>query len=119
MRLGLHAHAIPDLEALVREHPSRERPYCQLMLALYRCGRQSEALETYQHARRMLIDELGVEPGPAMRDLVGLILDQDASLEPERLVPAARASEAPSTVAVAAGAHGRPMECRRSNDNNG
>jgi DNA-binding SARP family transcriptional activator len=96
--LGLHANVIPDLEALVREQPLRERAYGQLMLALYRSGRQSDALETYQHARRTLIDELGVEPGPALRDLVGLILDQDASLEPERL-QRTRASETPPDVA--------------------
>jgi DNA-binding SARP family transcriptional activator len=85
--LGHQGEVIPELEAFVREQPLRERPYGQLMLALYRCGRQSDALETYQHARRTLIDELGVEPGPALRDLVGLILEQDASLEPEPVVP--------------------------------
>ena len=105
LALGHHAEVIPDLEAFIREHPFRERPYGQLMLALYRCGRQSDALETYQHARRTLIDELGVEPGPALRDLVGLILEQDATLEPERGVAVATTLEGPETNLTSRGLH--------------
>ena len=86
IRLGHHAEVVPELEALVREQPFRERPYGQLMLALYQSGRQSDALATYQHARQTLIDELGIEPGPGLRDLVGLILEQDASIDPKRAV---------------------------------
>src|SRR5262249_59000303 len=61
---GRHASVIPELEALVREHPLRERLTGQLMLALYRCGRQADALEVYRQARERLGSELGIEPGP-------------------------------------------------------
>ncbi|MBV8989951.1 MAG: AAA family ATPase, partial [Solirubrobacterales bacterium] len=77
---GHHAEILLDLEALVREHPLRERPRGQLMLALYRCGRQAEALDAYQQARRMLVEELAVEPGAALRELEQAILRQDESL---------------------------------------
>ena len=64
LALGHHAELVPELEALVREHPTRERLREALMLALYRSGRQVEALETYRDARRTLDEELGLEPGP-------------------------------------------------------
>jgi DNA-binding SARP family transcriptional activator len=78
---GHHAGVISDLEALTREQPFRERPRQQLMLALYRCGRQAEALEAFQQTRRMLVDELGLEPSSALRDLEQAILRQEPSLE--------------------------------------
>jgi YVTN family beta-propeller protein len=81
LALGRHAELVPDLEALIREHPLRERPRAQLMLALYRSGRQAEALEAYQQARRMLADELGLEPGRTLQELEGAILRQDAQLD--------------------------------------
>ena len=62
---------VAELEALVSEHPLRERPRGQLMLALYRSGRQAEALEAYHAARRSLVDELGIEPGRQLRELHG------------------------------------------------
>jgi len=81
LELGRHAELVSDLEALVREHPLRERPRGQLMLALYRCGRQAEALEAFQQARRLLVEELAVEPSQALRELEQLILRQDPSLQ--------------------------------------
>jgi DNA-binding SARP family transcriptional activator/streptogramin lyase len=78
--LGRHAEVVPELEGLVREHPLRERLRAQLMLALYRSGRQSEALDAYQQARRLLSAELGLEPGRTLRELEAAILRQDAQL---------------------------------------
>ena len=82
LALGRHADLVAELEGLVALHPLRERLRAQLMVALYRCGRQAEALEAYGAARRALIDELGVEPGPALRDLHAAILRQDPELAP-------------------------------------
>jgi YVTN family beta-propeller protein len=79
---GEHTRLVGELEALVREHPLRERVQGQLMLALYRSGRQADALETYHMARDRLIDELGLEPGRALRDLERAILAQDPALDP-------------------------------------
>jgi ABC-type transport system substrate-binding protein/DNA-binding SARP family transcriptional activator len=84
LALGRHADVVVELEALAAEHPLRERLHGQLMIALYRSGRQAEALEAYQAARRTLVDELGLEPGPALRQLESAILRQDASLDPPR-----------------------------------
>ncbi len=78
---GRHAEIIGDLEALVAEHPLRERLRGLLMLALYRSGRQAEALEVYQETRRILVDELGIEPGKSLRDIEKAILRQDPSLD--------------------------------------
>ena len=90
LELGLHAQLVPELEALVREHPLRERLRAQLMLALYRCGRQAEALDAYQRGRRLLSDELGLEPGDRLKQLEKAILEQDPSLAlDERRLPAA------------------------------
>jgi DNA-binding SARP family transcriptional activator len=78
--LGRHAELIPELESLVAEHPLREGLRAQLMVALYRSGRQAESLEAYQAARRTLVDELGIEPGPALQELERAVLQQDPSL---------------------------------------
>lgn len=80
LALGRHAELVGELEALVNEHPLRERMRGQLMLALYRAGRQAEALEAYQDARRALVDELGIDPTPHLQVLEKKILRQDASL---------------------------------------
>jgi DNA-binding SARP family transcriptional activator/tetratricopeptide (TPR) repeat protein len=77
---GLHAELVGELTQLAHDHPWRERFHAQLMLALYRCGRQAEALAAYQRTRRMLVDELGVEPGRELRDLQAGILDADPDL---------------------------------------
>jgi DNA-binding SARP family transcriptional activator len=81
LALGRHAELVPELEALVAEHPMREAVQAQLMLALYRAGRQAEALESYQTARRELAEELGIEPSSALRKLEKAILRQDSTLE--------------------------------------
>jgi len=73
---------VGELEALVAEHPLRERLRGQLMLALYRSGRQAEALAAYQDARRALVDGLGLEPGRELRELEQAILRQDPGLDP-------------------------------------
>ena len=80
LALGRHVAVVADLEALVREQPFRERPRGQLMLALYRCGRQADALDVYRHGRRRMVDELGLEPGLALRELQEKILGQSAEL---------------------------------------
>ena len=81
LALGKHARLVGELENIVATQPLRERPYQQLMIALYRCGRQAEALAVYQRARRALVDELGIEPGQQLRELELAILRQDQSLE--------------------------------------
>jgi DNA-binding SARP family transcriptional activator len=81
LALGRHDELVGDLEALVAEHPLRERLRGHLMVALYRSGRQAEALEAYQDARRALVDELGIDPSPALQGLERQILQQDPALE--------------------------------------
>ncbi len=81
LALGRHADLVAELEAFATEHPLRERVRAQLMLALYRCGRQADALTVYQAARRTLVEELGIEPSPPLRELQQAILRQDPSLE--------------------------------------
>ena len=81
--LGLEQAAIPDLQASVREQPLRESLWRLLMMALYRTGRQAEALEAYASARRLLGEELGVEPGTELEALQRRILQQDPSLRPQ------------------------------------
>jgi len=85
---GRHADVLPDVQVLTREHPLRERPHGLLMLALYRCGRQAEALEAYRATRTRLVEELGIEPGPALQELEQQILRQDAVLIPAGTPPA-------------------------------
>jgi DNA-binding SARP family transcriptional activator len=81
LALGRHAALVAELDALVAEHPLRERLRGQLMLALYRSGRQAEALTAYQTARRVLVDELGIEPSHALQELERAMLRQDPALE--------------------------------------
>src|SRR5205807_7543580 len=82
LEVGAAAQLVAELEALIAEHPMRERLRALLMLAFYRCGRQAEALEAYQTARRLLVEELGIEPSPALQQLEQAILRQEPSLEP-------------------------------------
>src|SRR5712691_10892986 len=101
LALGRHGELAGELEGLVAGHPLRERPRGQLMLALYRSGRQAEALEAYQETRRALVEELGIEPSPALQELERAILRQDAALDlageapvPERAILVAVRDEA-------------------------
>lgn len=87
LALGRHEELIADLEALVAEQPLREHPWGQLMLALHRSGRRSEALDAYQRARRLLREELGVEPGEELGQLEVRILQGDPALIPDRPEP--------------------------------
>jgi predicted ATPase/DNA-binding SARP family transcriptional activator len=102
--LGRHDELVPELEALVREEPLRERPRRQLMLALYRSGRQADALAAYRDARRALVEELGLEPSAELRELEAAILRQEASLtvEPAELL-ARRRLPAPATPLIGRG----------------
>jgi DNA-binding SARP family transcriptional activator len=89
LEAGRHAEIVGEVEALVDRHPTRERLRAHLMLALYRSGRQAEALGVYQDARRTLVDELGIEPGRDLQQLHGEILRQDAGLRaPDSAPPA-------------------------------
>lgn len=81
LEMGNHQHICGELMELVDEHPLRERLYGFLMLALYRSGQQAEALEVCRRARAVLIDEVGVEPGPELRDLEHAILNRDPELD--------------------------------------
>ena len=81
LSLGEHRALVGELDALVGKHPLRERLRGQLMLALYRSGRQAEALESYQHGRNVFVDELGIEPGRSLRELHQQILRQDSRLD--------------------------------------
>ncbi len=81
MAAGRHAEVTAELEALIAEEPLRERFHAQRMLALYRDGRQSEALDAYRAARKTLIEEIGSEPGRELQDLQAAILDQDPRLD--------------------------------------
>jgi DNA-binding SARP family transcriptional activator len=94
--LGRHAELLPELETLVREEPLRERRRAQLMLALYRSGRQADALDVYRNGRKLLADELGLEPGTELRQLEKAILEHDPDLAPPaRAVPRDAAAASP------------------------
>jgi DNA-binding SARP family transcriptional activator len=80
LALGRHGEVVGELRELVAEHPLRERLRAQLMVALYRSGRQAEALEVYRDGRAVLSAELGIEPGPALRELERAILQHDPEL---------------------------------------
>ncbi len=102
---GRHAELVGELEALVAEHPYREELRAQLMLALYRAGRQAEALATYQEGRTLLVDELGIEPSRALQQLERAILLQDPTLElPESPREPARAGRSSFPAALDTGA---------------
>ncbi|MEO5576418.1 MAG: BTAD domain-containing putative transcriptional regulator [Gaiellaceae bacterium] len=92
LELGRHAGLVGELEQLVATHPLRERLRGQLMLALYRCGRQAEALEVYRAARLALADELGLDPSPELQELERRVLRQD----PELAAPAEVTDSAPA-----------------------
>ncbi|HEU0248765.1 MAG TPA: BTAD domain-containing putative transcriptional regulator [Gaiellaceae bacterium] len=87
LALGSHARLVGELEELVAAHPLRERFRGQLMIAMYRAGRQPEALDVYRRARETLVEEFGIEPTPALRELERAILAQDPSLDLEHAAP--------------------------------
>ena len=96
---GRHADVVGELESLASMHPARERLLGQLMLALYRSGRQAEALESYRAARDTLMHELGLEPGRELRELHQRVLRQDAALDlPRREAPKEMPPTAPTAV---------------------
>ena len=101
---GRHAELIAELDALVAANPLRERLHAQRMLALYRAGRQSEALEAYREARRVLVEEIGVEPGAELQRLQGAILAQDPALD----LPRGEVAEEPPAFAAPQRPRGRP-----------
>ncbi|HEX6677707.1 MAG TPA: AfsR/SARP family transcriptional regulator, partial [Actinomycetes bacterium] len=100
---GRHAEVVPDLERLLAANPLRERLRGQLMLALYRSGRQADALRAYRDGRDLLVEELGIEPGPALRRLQEEILLQSPTLDWQ---PPGRAR------ATAGGGHAQPGGAR-------
>jgi Bacterial transcriptional activator domain len=100
---GREAEAVGELAALVAEHPLRERLRALQMRALYRSGRQAEALAVYRDARAALVDELGIEPGRALQDLERAILAQDPALSAPAEAPPA-APPVPQTATVLVGA---------------
>jgi DNA-binding SARP family transcriptional activator len=105
LALGRHEELVADLEALAAAHPYRERLHGQLMLALYRSGRQADALERFQQLRRLLDDELGLEPGEPLKHLQKAILAHDPALDaqdrPEQI-------ERAETVLLAVDGSGKP-----------
>src|SRR3954469_25526283 len=91
LALGREAQAVPEIEAFVGQQPLRERSPAPLMLALYRSGRQSDALAAFRDVRGLLVEELGIEPGQALRDLNAAILRQDPALDAQGETPTPRA----------------------------
>src|SRR6185437_13864040 len=89
LALGRHPSVLSDLEALVWEHPLRERLRGQLMLALYRAGRQADALDVYRKTRELLVGELGIEPSRSLQELERQILRQDETLDVASVKPTA------------------------------
>ena len=81
LELGLHRELVAEIEQLSADHPLREHLRAQLMVALYRSGRQSDALDVYRATRRTLVETFGIEPGQPLRDLEAAVLRQDASLD--------------------------------------
>ena len=110
LALGHHRRLVAELEALTADHPLRERLRAQLMLALYRGGRQADALEAYGRSRTMLVERIGVEPGPELRALQKAILAQDPALD------APRPLELPEELVTDAPLIGRDAELERLRD---
>ncbi len=108
LALGEHNAVIAELETLVGEHPYREQLHAHLMLALYRAGRQADALEAFRRARTVLVEELGLDPGPELQRLEAAVLAQDPALDLDRPASApARATPAPDLPAAPAALVGR------------
>ena len=115
LALGRHAVVAAELESLAAEHAFRERLHAQLMLALYRSGRQADALDAYRRARHILIEDLGLDPSPELKRLEAAILAQDPSLElnaPVAPPPAVQAVLAPTLPVPATPLLGRDEDLR-------
>jgi DNA-binding SARP family transcriptional activator/pimeloyl-ACP methyl ester carboxylesterase len=110
LALGRHADLAGELEWLVAHHPYRENLRVQQMLALYRSGRQADALQAYQEARRLLTEELGIEPSPVLRELERRVLAQDETL--------AATGPAPHNRSPGVGVRRPPVRYARSGDLN-
>jgi DNA-binding SARP family transcriptional activator len=108
LALGRHGALIGELQALSVEHPERERICQQLMLALYRCGRQSDALDAYQRLSAHLDGQLGLRPGPALRSLQGAVLEHASWLSVDVTVAAGRRDRRPGAPPPAASASRTP-----------
>jgi DNA-binding SARP family transcriptional activator len=93
---GRPQETLAELEELTAKHPLRERFWAQRLLALYRCGRQADALRAYRELRAVLAGQLGIEPGPELRQLEGRILRQDSRLQTPTSTTASPASPAAS-----------------------
>ncbi|MDQ3640606.1 MAG: AAA family ATPase, partial [Actinomycetota bacterium] len=100
LALGRHAESVGELDALVAEYPFRERLRAQQMVALYRSGRQAEALAGYQDARRVLVEELGIDPSPALRELEQAILTHEPTLAGAAARPVTRRLTMPAPLRV-------------------
>ena len=105
LRLGRPEDVISDMSDLVRRAPLRERLHERLVLALYRTGRQADALRAYEHARTTLVDELGIDPGPELRDLEAKVLRQDPTLD---WSPPEQPATTPLTTVTPIGVQDRP-----------
>ena len=101
LALGRHGELAGELQSLVQDHPLRERFRGQLMLALYRSGRQAEALEVYRDGRQALLDELGIDPSPALQELERAILRQDPGVRAPRSAPTTELASPPTAHTVA------------------
>ncbi len=102
LALGRHSHLVGELESVVADHPLRERFAAQLMLALYRSGRQAEALDVYRTTRATLVEEFGLEPSAALQQRQRSILLHDSSLEPDRRPPEPAAERVGAVLVVPA-----------------
>jgi predicted ATPase/DNA-binding SARP family transcriptional activator len=98
LAMGRHADVVAELESLLGEYPARERIAGQLMLALYRSGRQADASDVYQSTRTRLVDEVGMEPGSELQNLLKRILNHDASLALAASVMSSRGSHTPARI---------------------
>ena len=111
---GREAAVVGELETLVQEHPLREELWQLLMLALYRSGRQADALRRYANVRRILVEELGIEPGPALRSLEQAILEHDPALKQTGVTVALRPPAEPGAIPVWLAAPGDAFVGRQS-----